>query len=124
MIRVGAPLTWAYSFANSQVSSELAAQKIVFPAPGSAAIKERPPADAMGTYAGHLMTNGAQARTYADHFIAVHPDKSGGGKAHSQPSAASLANPTNAALAASAMAPATGDRHGAGGAVAITDTRT
>src|SRR5499427_10353640 len=98
----GALLIWAYSFVNSQVSSELAAQKIVFPAASSAAIKELPPADAaaMKTYAGQLMTTGAQAQTYADHFIAVHLAKIGGGKTYAQLATASLAQPKNAALAA------------------------
>jgi len=98
----GALLIWAYSFVNSQVSSELAAQKIVFPAAGSPAIKELPPADAaaMSQYAGQLMTTGAQAQTYADHFIAVHLSKIGGGKTYAQLSAESLANPGNAALKA------------------------
>jgi hypothetical protein len=45
------------------------------------------------------MTNGAQARTYADHFIAVHLGEIGGGKTYSQLSAASLAHPKDAALA-------------------------
>ena len=98
----GALLIWAYSFVNSQVSSELSAQKIVFPAANSAAVKELPPADAaaMSKYAGQLMTTGAQAQTYADHFIAVHLRKIGGGKTYSQLSAESLANPSNAALKA------------------------
>ena len=98
----GALLIWAYSFINSQVSSELAAQKIVFPAANSTAIKELPPADAaaMSKYASQLMTNGSQAQTYADHFIAVHLNKIGGGKTYSQLSAESLANPSNAALKA------------------------
>jgi hypothetical protein len=96
----GALLIWAYSFVNSQVSSELSAQKIVFPAANSAAIKELPPADAaaMSKYAGQLMTTGAQAQTYADHFIAVHLNKIGGGKTYSQLSAEALANPSNTSL--------------------------
>src|SRR5215471_2781957 len=63
---------------------------------------ELPPADAaaMTKYAGQLMTTGAQAQTYADHFIAVHLRKIGGGKTYSQLSAESLANPSNAALKA------------------------
>ena len=43
---------------------------------------------AMGAYAGQLMTTGAQAKTYADHFIAVHLREIGGGKTYSQLSAA------------------------------------
>jgi len=98
----GALLIWAYSFVNSQVTSELSAQKIVFPAANSAAIKELPPDDAaaMSVYAGQQMTTGAQAKTYADHFIAVHLQKIGGGKTYSQLSAESLANPSNLALKA------------------------
>jgi hypothetical protein len=46
------------------------------------------------------MTNGAQAQTYADHFIAVHLKEIGGGKTYSQLSAESLAQLTNTALAA------------------------
>ena len=99
----GGLLIWAYSYINSQVTSELSAQKIVFPAANSAAIKELPPdAAAMSQYAGQQMTTGAQAKTYADHFIAVHLQKIGGGKTYSQLSAESLANPSNAALKAQA----------------------
>ena len=67
-----------------------------------APIKALPAADAkaMTTYAGQLMTTGAQAQTYADHFIAVHLREIGGGKTYSQLATASLAQPKNAALAA------------------------
>jgi hypothetical protein len=54
----------------------------------------------MTPYAGQLMTTGAQAQTYADHFIAVHLREIGGGKTYSQLATASLAQPKNAALAA------------------------
>ena len=57
-------------------------------------------ASAMSAYAGQLMSNGAQAKTYADHFIAVHLKEIGGGKTYSQLSAQSQANPANAALKA------------------------
>ena len=53
----------------------------------------------MGAYAGQTMTTGAQAKTYADHFIAVHLGLMGKGKTYSQLSAASLAPPKNVALA-------------------------
>jgi hypothetical protein len=53
----------------------------------------------MSAYAGQLMSNGAQAETYADHFIAVHLKEIGGGKTYSQLSAESLAQPKNTALA-------------------------
>ena len=78
--------------------TQLAAQKIVFPADNSPAIKA-PEFAAMHQYAGQLMTNGAQAEVYADHFIANHLREIGGGKTYAQLSEASLANPKNAALA-------------------------
>jgi hypothetical protein len=98
----GGLLTWAYSFTNSQVQQQLTQQQIVFPAADSAALKALPAADAsaMKPYAGQLMSNGAQAKTYADHFIAVHLKEIGGGKTYSQLSAQSQANPGNAALKA------------------------
>jgi hypothetical protein len=95
-------LTWAYSFVNGQVTSQLTQQQIFFPAAGSPAIKALPPADAaaMNQYAGQQMTTGAQAETYANHFIAVHLKEIGGGKTYSQLSAESLANPGNVKLKA------------------------
>jgi hypothetical protein len=53
----------------------------------------------MAPYAGQLMTTGAQAETYANHFIGYHLSLIGGGKTYSQLSALSMANPKNAALA-------------------------
>ncbi len=92
---------WASGFATSQVQSQLAAQKITFPAANSAAITSLPKADAaaMRVYAGQDLTTGAQAETYADHFIKVHLNEIGKGQTYSQVSAASIADPTNAALA-------------------------
>ena len=54
----------------------------------------------MHQYAGQLMTTGAQAEVYADHFIANHLKEIGGGLTYSQLSAKSLAQPKNTALAA------------------------
>jgi uncharacterized SAM-binding protein YcdF (DUF218 family) len=95
-------MTWAYTFVNNQVTTQLSEQKIFFPAAGSPALKALPPADqaAMNQYAGQQLTNGAQAQTYANNFIAVHLNEIGGGKTYSQLSAESLANPGNAALKA------------------------
>jgi hypothetical protein len=98
----GGLLVWGHSVVSSDVHNQLAAQKIVFPAAGSPEIKALPAADAaaMTAYAGQLMTTGAQAQTYADHFIAVHLGEIGGGKTYSQLSAAAMAQPKNTALAA------------------------
>jgi len=95
-------LLWAYTFVNNQVTSQLSEQKIFFPPANSAAIKALPPDDAaaVSQYAGQQLTNGAQAETYANHFIAVHLNEIGGGKTYSQLSAESLANPGDAKLKA------------------------
>jgi hypothetical protein len=97
----GGLLLWGHSVVNTDVHNQLAAQKIVFPAANSPEIKALPAADAtaMKQYAGQTMTTGGQAEIYADHFIAVHLNKIGGGKTYSQLSAASLADPKNAVLA-------------------------
>lgn len=99
LLVAGGLLTWGHSFVNSEVSNRLSAQKIVFPASNSPAIKA-PELAAMHQYAGQLMTNGAQAEVYADHFIANHLIAIGGGKTYSQLSALSLGQPKNVALAA------------------------
>src|SRR5215472_15081742 len=97
----GGLLLWGHNFVTDQVHTQLAAQKIYFPPAGSAPIKALPAADAkaMTAYAGQLMTTGAQAQTYADHFIAVHLGEIGGGKTYSQLSAAAMAQPHNTKLA-------------------------
>ena len=102
LLVAGGLLLWGYSFINTQVQQQLTEQQITFPATGSAALKALPPDDAaaMSAYAGQLMTTGAQAKTYADHFIAVHLKEIGGGKTYSQLSAESLAQPGNAVLKA------------------------
>jgi hypothetical protein len=95
-------LFWGSGFVNGTVHDQLAAQKITFPAQDSAAIKALPAGDAtaMKQYAGQQMTTGAQAETYADHFIGVHLQDVAGGQTYSQVSAAAQANPTNPKLAA------------------------
>ena len=102
LLVAGGLLIWAYTFVNNQVTTQLTEQQITFPAANSAAIKALPPDDAaaMTQYAGQLLTTGAQAETYANHFIAVHLKEIGGGKTYSQLSAEALANPTDAKLQA------------------------
>ena len=102
LLAAGILLLWGHSYASGQVASQLSAQKIVFPTKGNAEFKALPAADqaAMGVYAGQPMTTGAQAKAYADHFIAVHLGLIGKGKTYSQLSGESLAQPKNVALAA------------------------
>ncbi len=101
LVVAGVLLAWGHSYANNQVSSQLSAQKIVFPTTSNPEFKILPAANRaqMAKYAGQPMTNGAQAETYADYFIGRHLFLIGGGKTYSQLSAESLAQPKNLALA-------------------------
>ncbi len=101
LVIAGVLLVWGHSYANNQVSSQLSAQKIVFPTTSSPEFKILPAANRaqMAKYAGQPMTTGAQAETYANYFIGRHLFLIGGGKTYSQLSAASLAAPNNVALA-------------------------
>lgn len=100
LLVAGGLLLWGHSFVDNQVSTQLSAQKIVFPTTSNPEFKALPPADAaaMGQYAGQTMTTGAQAKVYADNFIAVHLSKMGG--TYSELSGKALAQPNNAALQA------------------------
>src|SRR5262249_22357059 len=91
----GGLLLWGHSVVGTDVHNQLAAQKIAFPAAGSPQIKALPAADAtaMRAYAGQTMTTGAQAQTYADHFIGVHLAEIGGGKTYAPLPAPPLAQP-------------------------------
>ena len=82
----GGLMLWGHNFISDQVHSQLAAQKIVFPAEGSASLKALPAADraAMSQYAGQQLTTGAQAKVWADSYIAVHLREIGAGQTYSQ----------------------------------------
>ncbi len=96
-------LFFTYSFIHGEVSSQLSSQKINFPAKDSAAFTALPQADqdAIAPYAEKPLTTGFQAKAFADHYIAVHLQKIGGGKTYSELSAESMANPSNTNLAKS-----------------------
>ena len=100
LLVAGGLLLWGHNFVDNQVSTQLSAQKIVFPVKSNPEFKALPPADAaaMGQYAGQAMTTGDQAKVYANNFIAFHLSKMGG--TYAQLSAESLAQPNNAKLAA------------------------
>ena len=99
LLVAGGLLTWGHNFVTNEVHTQLAAQKIVFPPANSPAVAG-PQFAPMRQYGGQLMTTGAQAQVYADHFIAIHLKEIGGGQTYSQLSAKALAQPRNAALAA------------------------
>jgi hypothetical protein len=99
LLAAGGLATWASTFIGNQVSTQLSAQQIYFPAANSAAVAA-PQFAAMRPYGGQQLTTGAEAEVYADHFIANHLKVIGGGKTYAQLSAASIAQPGNAKLAA------------------------
>jgi hypothetical protein len=92
-------LTWAHSFVNTEVTNQLNSQQIYFPAKGSPALASKDIKPYLERYAGQQLTTGAQAKAYADHFIAVHVAEMSGGKTYAQLSAQALADPTNTKLA-------------------------
>ncbi len=100
LVAAGGLAMWGYSFANSSVHTQLAQQQITFPDKGSPALASPEIGPYVNQYAGQKLTTGAQAKAYADHFIAVHLAELPYGGVYSQVSAAARANPTDAALAA------------------------
>ena len=100
LLVAGGLAMWGYSFANTSVKTQLAQQQIVFPTLGDPALASPKIGPYLNQYAGQKLTTGAQAKAYADHFIAVHLSEMPYGGIYSQVSAASRANPTNAALTA------------------------
>jgi len=102
LIVIGSLAWYGYSFASGMVRTELSAQKIYFPAADSAALKALPDADrtAMEKYAGQQLTDGDQARVYANNYINVHLNKIAGGKTYAEVSEAAMKNPTDAKLQA------------------------
>jgi hypothetical protein len=98
LIVAGGLLVWAHNFVANEIHDQLAAEQIFFPAANSPAVAG-PEFAAMRQYGGQQLTTGAQAEVYADHFIAVHLQESGGGKTYAELSTAAQADPTNTKLA-------------------------
>jgi hypothetical protein len=106
LVVAGGLLTWGHSFVNSNVHSELAQQQIYFP---PKVAFEHPKAGteitpsmipSVSQYAGQQLLTGAQAKAYANNFIAVHLAQMPYGGVYSNISAASMANAKNTQLAA------------------------
>jgi hypothetical protein len=95
----GGFLFWGSSFIGGMVHDQISAQQIYFPAQGSAALSPARFPD-LQQYAGQQVTNGDQARAYANSFIGRHLQAVAGGKTYSQVSALAGANPKDATLAA------------------------
>jgi hypothetical protein len=98
LVVAGALGLWGYSFANSNVHSQLAEQHITFPSKaafahpdGTEITKAMTPT--VSQYAGQQLLTGQQAEVYADDFIAVHLREIGGGQSYAQLSTAAMALP-------------------------------
>jgi hypothetical protein len=115
LVAAGALAMWGYSYANNTVASQLSAQKITFPTRAEIAQAKNPPPGGFSEitpamvpylepYAGQQMTTGAQAKVYANDFIAIHLQEIGHGKTYSELSAAAMALPRGSAAYTSAEA--------------------
>ncbi len=100
LLVAGALALWGHQFANDSVRTQLVAQKIYFPPKGDKELADPKIGPYLNKYAGQQMTNGAQAKAYADHFIAVHLQNISHGQTYAQLSAKAQTQPTNTALAA------------------------
>src|SRR5262245_33564086 len=92
LLIAGGLLVFASIFIGNEVHDQLAAQKITMPT-DQTGLDSLPAEDkaAMEPYAGQQMTNGKQAKAYADHYIAVHLSEVAGGKTYSEVSGEYLA---------------------------------
>jgi hypothetical protein len=76
----GGLLVWASNFINTSVTEQLSQQEITMPS--GAAIEDPLIKPYLSQYAGQKMTDGDQAKAYADHYIAVHMAKASGGSTY------------------------------------------
>jgi len=93
LIAAGPVMIYEGVHGQRQVTDQLSAQLISFPAQGSPSL----PA-AQAAYAGQQITNGPQAKAYAD-MIETHIKEATGGKTYSQVSTEAMAAPNDAKLA-------------------------
>jgi hypothetical protein len=91
LIVAGGLLTWASTFINNEVTSQLGAQHVTMPT--SQQYGELPAADqaALKPYAGQQLTTGPQAKAYADHYINAHLQGVADGQTYSEVSGAYIA---------------------------------
>jgi hypothetical protein len=101
----GGLLTFASSFVNQQVAGQLTSQRITMPS-GAALEKLNNPADqaALEPYAGQVMSTGAQAKVFADHYILNHMNASSDGRTYEEVSGEFVALPDKATPEAQEMA--------------------
>jgi hypothetical protein len=87
-----------YTFTSNQVRSQLVEQKVFFPKSGERDYQDLVKAN-LTQYAGKQVLTGSEAQIFADKIIAVDTLAISGGKTYAELSAASLANPSDKALA-------------------------
>lgn len=102
LLVAGGLLVYASVFIGDEVHDQLAAQQITMPTDqtGLADLPEEDKA-AMEPYSGQQMTNGTQAKAYADHFVAVHLSEVAEGKTYSEVSGEYLTQCSDPKAAAS-----------------------
>jgi hypothetical protein len=100
LLVAGGLLTWASSFVGNQVHDQFAAQNITMPT-SQTGLADLPAADraALDQYAGQALTNGPQAKAYANHFITVHMNEASKGKTYSEVSGQYIAQCSDPAQA-------------------------
>ncbi len=104
LLVAGGLLTWGASYTKSNVHSQLAAQEIYFPpkaafahpVPGTEITPSMIPK--VSQYAGQQLLTGAQAKVWADDFIAVHLREMPYHGIYAKISAAALNEPKNTKL--------------------------
>jgi hypothetical protein len=97
LLGLGSLAMWAHTFTTDMVRTELAAQKVYFPAAGSKSLDPKEFPD-LQKYGGQLVDTPEEARAYANGYIGRHLEKVAGGKVYSEVSAEAQKDPTNTKL--------------------------
>jgi hypothetical protein len=102
LLAAGGLLTWASTFVGNQVHDQFAAQSITMPT-SQTGLADLPAADraALAPYSGQQLTNGPQAKAYANHFIRVHLNEAAKGQTYAQVSGQFIAQCSDPAKAKS-----------------------
>ena len=85
LLIAGILMTTASSFIKGQVHDQLASQRITMPSgPALDALGNAEDKAALEPYAGQMMSNGDQAKAFADNYLLNHMNKSSGGKTYEE----------------------------------------
>ncbi len=97
LLVVGGLALWAHNFTSNMVKTELAAQKIYFPAKGSPALDPATYPD-LQQYAGQLVDTPEKAKAYANEYIGEHLKQVANGKVYAEISTEARKDPENKEL--------------------------